>query len=172
MTIMAIWHFEFSLIPTAGIYKAHNKMVDFLPEYGRRQPDAPVLESEDFFNYWAGSDLSSAPVRLLEQLLPQKISWSCDARMYGSKEQSQLEVWDDDIHCVFNVSKLDIPLLTTVVIIARDLDCKLALKDNGRLIDPDMDMVIEALRNSLAWKFVKDPEGVLTRGEHVIRAVS
>ncbi|WP_423036993.1 hypothetical protein [Undibacterium sp. Tian12W] len=166
---MAIWHFEFSLIPTAGICKAHGKMVDFLPEYGRHQPDAPLLENDDFFNYWAGSDLSSGPVRLLEQLLPHKTSWSSDARMYGSKEQSQLEVWDDGIHCAFNVANLDVTLLTAIVNIAHDLDCKLALKDGGRLIDPDTDMVIEALRDSLAWKFVKDPEGVLTRGEHVIR---
>lgn len=166
---MAIWHFEFSLIPIAGIYKAHGKMVDFLPEYGQRQPDAPFLEDADFFNYWAGSDLSSGPVRLLEKLLPQKESWRDNARMYGSKDQSQLEVGNEDIRCIFNVSKLDIPLLTAVINIARELDCKLALKDGGKLIDPDMDMVIEALRNSLAWKFVKDPEGVLTRGEHVIR---
>lgn len=128
-----------------------------------------MLETDEFFNYWADSDLSSAPVRLLEQWLPQKVSWSDDARMYGSKEQSQLEVWPEDIHCIFNVSNLDIPLLTSVVDIACDLDCKLALKDGGRLIDPDMVIVMEELRNSLAWKFVHDQKGILTRGEHVLR---
>ena len=154
---MAIWQFQFSLVPILGIRRVHGKVVTKLPEYATRDPDAPVKELSEFNNYWEDFDFSSDSVKSLQNLLPTKPSWSEDAKMFGSNEGDSIEVWDDDIECSIDVRNLNIPLLSAIVQIANDMQCKIILKDGGRLVDPDIQNVITELENSPATKFVLNP---------------
>jgi len=154
---MAIWQFQFSLIPTAGILKAHGGLIATLPEYATRDPDSPVKELSEFNNYWTDIELASPLVGLLEQLLPPKKSWSKDAKMFGCDEKNNIEIWGDDINCAVDVRDLDISLLSSIIEIAKNMQCKIVLKDGGRVIDPDIPKVMDALNNSLSMKFVLDP---------------
>ena len=158
---MAAWQFQFSLLPVAGILRLHGKVVTTLPEYDMRNPDAPIKELSDFNNYWEGIRMPSPWIESLERLLPQKKSWSDEAKMFGDDESDNIEVWNDDINCSIDVRNLNMPLVISIVQIANHMQCKIILKDGGLLIDPDIFKVTSELKNSRAMRLVTDPIGFL-----------
>lgn len=156
---MSVWQFQFSLLPVAGLNKIHGQLPRTVPAYARRDPNATLMEDDEFDNYWAGVDLHSALTDPLAQLLPARSSWSGDARMFGDEHGDSIEIWNDDISVALDVSKLNLPLLAAIVDFASQLDCKLVLRDNGRVCHPILQIVLDELRKSIAAGFVSDPQG-------------
>lgn len=158
---MAVWQFQFSLLPVSGLHEIHGQLPRTVPAYARRDPDAPLMEDGEFDNYWAGIDLHSSLTDPLAQLLPARSSWSDEARMFGDSHSNSIEIWDDVIHVALDVSKLNLPLLGAIVDFASQLDCKLVLRDNGRICHPLLQIVLDELSKSIAAGFVKDPQWYL-----------
>ena len=154
---MAIWQFRFSLVPTAGILKTYGGLVDALPEYAQHDPNATVKEVSEFNNYWEGVDFSSPFMKSLESILPPRKSWSDDAKMFGSEDGNKIEVWNDDIVCSIDVRNFDIPFISSILEVARGMQCKVALKDGGRLIDPNLSDLLVEINNSRSMQFVQNP---------------
>ena len=154
---MAAWQFQFALVPKAGILKVHGHLPETLPEYGMHIPEEQVKDSSEFNNYWENAEPSSFPMKALKSVLLPQESWSNDAKMFGSANGNSIEIWSDDIFCAIDVRNLDISLLRSILEIANNMQCKVALKDRGRLIDPDLATVLTEIRNSPAKKFVENP---------------
>lgn len=161
---MAIWQFQFSLIPVDGIVKHFGEIVPNLSEYQRRLADAPVKDLADFCDYWEGVNRPKELMSALAELLPKRESWSDDALMFGAESSDQIEIWPDDIDCAIDVRTLNWGLVNSIISIAAKLNCKIVLKDDGRVIDPDISAVADAIRDSVAWQFLQAPiEYILTR---------
>jgi hypothetical protein len=157
---MAVYQFQFVLIPAAGIARIHSDNVDFIEEYATRNPDAEVDLDEESPNYWEGID--KKPLQeTIAGLLPVCESWSEEAVMYGNSEGDHIQIWDNTVDVALDARNLSAPLLVAITDAARAQDCKLVLKDGGKVISPNLDEVVAGLNASSAMRFLRDPAGFL-----------
>lgn len=160
MERMAVYQFQFALLPAVGITRLHTGDVDYIGEYAARDPDAEINLDEESPNYWAGID--KIPLqKIIGDLLPGRESWSDEAFMYGDSKRDHIEIWDDTVYVSLDARNLNVPLLRAIVAAAHDHNCKLVLKDGGKVIFPHLADVLAALDNSSAMKFLRDPAGFL-----------
>lgn len=158
---MAAWQFHFSLIPSVSIARHHGTDAVCLPAYvSMLNKGLPEVETE-FIDYWAGVDMTVPPIQALKALLPPMESWSETAEMFGTHKGDRIEIWNDDIRIDIDVTDLKPDLLRAIVAIAAELDCKIVSKDDGKPIAPDLPLVVDALFNSRAMQFARDPEGFI-----------
>ena len=153
---MAVWQFNFALIPRAGIVRVHGCLVDSLDEY--RGSFAP--EVRDFPNYWVGTE-RSAECGAIAEILPPMESWSADARMFGTEDGDRIQVWPDDISCDVDVRNFRGDYLEKLLRFAATNDLVVVLKDGGEVLEPDIGLMIERIRSSRAFAFCDDPVGYL-----------
>ncbi len=157
---MAVWQFQFELVPVQGILRIQGEPVCALPQFAAMDPGAEYDEDQEYPNYWEGVDM--APVhKAIEQLLPKGAPWSDDATMYGDSKTDDIQVWDDTVGVRLDCRKFRVELLEAVLNVAKDFGCVLALKEGGRVIAPEMPLVLGALRESSAVRFIRDPAGYL-----------
>lgn len=157
---MAVYQFQFVLIPSAGISRLHAGKVDFIGEYAARDIDAEVDLDEESPNYWEGIDKKPLQ-QVIEGLLPACESWSEDALMYGDSEGDHIEIWDNTVDVSLDARNLNASLLLAIIAAAQTQNCKLVLKDGGKVIAPNLDEVTAGLNESSAMKFLRDPAGFL-----------
>ena len=157
---MAAWQFTFSLVPVAGILSVYGEMVDALPEYAARLPDAPFDEDADYPNYWEGIDQTFVH-DMAKSVLPLTASWCEDATIYGDTKTDDIQIWEDNVIVRLNCGDLNLALLETIVAAARTNGCCLVLNEAGRIISPEYQLVLDALHASSAARFVKDPRTFL-----------
>jgi hypothetical protein len=127
---MAVWQFKFTVLPVAGILRVHGKMVDALPQFAARTPDAVFDEEEEFPNYWEGID-STPMKKLAESVLPLAKSWSEEATMFGDSKRDDIQIWEDSVDVRLDCSNLDLTLLDAIVSTARKWNCCLVLCEGG-----------------------------------------
>lgn len=157
---MAVWQFKFTLIPISGIIRLHGAMIDVLPEFAARAPDAPFDEDIDYSNYWEGIDMT--PMRAMARsILPDAESWSDEATMYGDSTTDDIQIWDDSVDVRLNCGNLNLSLLNAVVAAARASNCCLALSEGGRTMSPEPQLLVSAIHASAAYKFVQNPRAFL-----------
>ena len=160
---MAAWQFQFSLVPEAGIRRVHGQIVGVLPEYMAHISNGPVREISEFENYWESIEIPPFALEILEELLPERVSWSGDARMFGSEDGNSIEVWGDDINCYIDVRNFDLSFLESLIDIARKASCMIVLKDDGRVIDPVLVSLVNEVGRSSAAKFVENPSAFISQ---------
>jgi hypothetical protein len=165
---MAAWQFQFSLVPVAGIRRVHGEVVRILPEYRTHIFSAPVKEASDFENYWDGIEMLPAAVEVLKGLLPERVSWSGDAKMFGSEDGNSIEIWEDDINCCLDIRSFDLSLLESLVGIAQMTKCMIVLKDDGRVIDPVLVSIVDEARRSSAAKFLENPSAFISQRAQIV----
>lgn len=153
---MAIYQFQFVLIPSDGIARLHSGNVDFIGEYAARHIDAEVDLDEESPNYWEGID--KKPLRhVIENLLPVCESWSEEASMYGDSEGDHIEIWNNTIDVSLDARNLNASLLLAILAVAQAQNCKLVLKDGGKVIAPNLEEVVAGINESSAMKFLRNP---------------
>lgn len=155
---MAVYQFQFVVIPSAGIARLHTGKVDFIGEYAARHIDAEIDLDEESPNYWEGIDKKPMQ-QVIEGLLPACESWSEDALMFGDSEGDHIEIWDNTVDVSLDARNLNASLLFAVIAAAQIQNCKLVLKDGGKVIAPNLDEVTTSLNESSAMKFLRDPAG-------------
>jgi len=166
---MAVWQFKFTIVPVAGILRGHGKMVDVLPQFAARTPDAIFADEDEFPNYWEGID--STPMKeLAERLLPLAESWSDEATMYGNTKTDDIQIWEDSVDVRLDCSNLNLTLLDAIVSAAREWNCCLVLCEGGRIVSPNLQLLIDAVNASSAMKFVKNPKAFLESNERIFQS--
>lgn len=157
---MSVNQFQFVLIPSYGIARLHSGNVDFIDEYAARPLDIEVDLDEESPNYWEGID--KKPLQeAIEGLLPACDSWSDEALMYGDSGGDHIEIWDNTIDVSLDARNLNASLLLAIIALAQAQNCKLVLKDGGKVIAPNLDEVVAGLNESSAMKFLRNPAGFL-----------
>lgn len=74
----------------------------------------------------------------VSSFMPEMKSWSNDARMFGNDEDERVEVWDDDVRCRINLTRVDYELLEQLFALARRFDCKIVASGTGAVSAPDL----------------------------------
>lgn len=160
---MAAWHFRFSIVPRAAILSVHGQGAVVLDEFrtnfeagpGVRDPDESLHE-----NYWRNSD----PRRLIPEiskLLPERVSWSADAAMFGDEEGDSVEVWEDSVDCAVDIRHFSIYRLEAMVSMAARADCLIVLHESGRVIPSESGLIVAEIETSRAYSFCVDPKGFM-----------
>lgn len=152
---MTVWQFRFSLVPELGILREHGSIPAELESMKPAQPEDPL--DEEYPNYWAGQPQSPRDIEAFKALLPPMESWSSDALFFGYSHGHQVELWDDDVICKLDMRAFDPELLRNYVEVAANHGCLIALHENGQVLQPDIELILEACKKSKAMRFVGSP---------------
>lgn len=158
---MAIWQFGFYLIPNVSLQREHGHIPNELADYVPRNVDSEFDESREYIDYWADIEIPVAIKAQISKKLPPMESWSDEALMYGSDEGARVEIWTDDFLCLIDAISADLELLRWYVLVASELDCQIVLRENGKVLAPELKLIMQAFEGSLARRFVAKPEQTL-----------
>lgn len=132
-------------------------------------PGARLTNSQrEGIDWWAAGEVSTNLRQELNKVLPRGESWTEQLEVFGDLEATCITILKEG-GVVTNVdARLDLRTLTAqagkaVLDFARELDCLLMTNRND-LINPDSADLVEAIRTSGAYQFVKDPRGFLSEG--------
>jgi len=150
---VALWQFVFDAIPAA---KANVDGID------------AIYLSRDMLDL---IDLGLQPVEqvalfsALAVLLPEKPPWSNDFRIWGDDKVDDITVFIDGqriegVQFRLDVSNLSVALVTGICTLAREFGWVYASR-RGEVIQPTREAIVQAVIQSPASKFVRDPEGYL-----------
>ncbi len=157
---MAVWSFKLNLLPRQSVLKKFGKIPDVIDEYKSCFDYSELIEDEEGTNFWKGYDVRSIGINF-GQLLPCIDSWSDSMDLYGDEKGSKVEVWSDDIYLKLDARGDNDILLEKCVKVAKLIDCIFVVEESGKVIEPDVELLMLEYRNSRAYRFVDSPEEVL-----------
>jgi hypothetical protein len=159
---MAIWQFRLVFIPEKVL----------LGMYGVLPPIIP-REVANESNWWSDVQPPSGFEKWIGAILPETQAWSTSMRLWGEKggDEARLYYADDTKsrigHLAFrvNVGELSRDFVGRVCNLAKRLECALKTGDNEVLV-PEESIVLTAIANSTAKKFLDDPVSTLEGLDH------
>lgn len=147
-SLMSVLHFEFTLQPRAGVVSRFGRVPDAIPSCAAYMPGVPMALEEELPNFWAKPPEREV-LSMIEALLPETESWDSMARMFGGKSGHRIQVWPDLLVCMVDVSSRDHRgFLLKVATLARAAGYIAALKEGGRVCEPEDSLLLSALENS------------------------
>lgn len=152
---MAIWQFEFLLIPTEWAEGNASRIT-------RRFLD----EGWELGAAWSESDRREVPEVVIDQYMPRGRSWHADMTAWGDDETDDIQLWREaeeiDVLEIRIDARNDFTLMVQhSVSIARELNCSFLLRKEGIVIEPTAEQLVSSLQRSTAMRFVSDPLGAL-----------
>jgi hypothetical protein len=159
------WHFAFTIVPKTGILRVHGKQVDTLEYMAALDkselswpPFVAPYSAETFadIDYWQGEQNKLSRLhRYCQSLEFKKIddlsseSWSTYMR---SDWATEFKLQNSEPLIRFNVQNLEFNILDLILLWLQANDCLLVLFDNGRVLPPDRQIVLDALLASNAMR--------------------
>jgi hypothetical protein len=154
---MAIWQFRLTFVPEKVLLSKY----DVLPL------SLPIELAEDFA-WWSDVQPPEGFERQIDLILPQMDSWSTSMRMWGQKDG------DDAYVCYVDESKRAVQeiafridagaispeLVRRICVLAKQLGCVL-MTASYEILAPDESMVLAAINQSTAKKYIDDPFSTL-----------
>ena len=103
---------------------------------------------------------------LLSKILPKGKSWHPDLKIWGKEKYSDIQVWYqngilDGITIRFDLRQNISGLLSKAVTLGKELKCDFLLPEERKIIKANESDLKEAICNSDAAKFVKNPRSFL-----------
>jgi len=151
---MAIWQFDLLVIPRKQIQ-----------QYGCAEKlDAGCYDQHEWWdNFVSVKDV----VDRIDIVLKRKESWSKDILMWGAEDSNRIDLCVTENVVSELLIRLDLrdisrSFLDEIVNLARDLSCVFCT-DDWKIIDTDVELVIESLATSDAAHYVAGPEGFLEK---------
>ena len=152
---MAIWQFSVYLIPNSWA-EEH----EFYSE---------SLFNKDGFStksIWDSVQLEDNFQERIERVLPKAESWSDELLLWGDQEKNDIQIWfkeriDEGILVRIDLRKDPMIFIREIVQLAQDLDCAFFFPELRVISDSTETKIVEAIRKSAPFKFVKDPSGFL-----------
>lgn len=158
---MAAWQFDFYLIPKINVLKIFNELPevldDYLPYDGKRE----LKEISEYPNYWNGYEINEEIHDFFSLQLDAIESWDDEAKMYGESNGNKVEVWEDDILCRIDAREVNMKLLYRILEFAKAKSWVVVLKENGKVLEPNIFSLANYFRMSFSFKFCKEPEKTL-----------
>jgi len=153
---MATWQFTVHLIPRTSL--------DLLFPAGI--PDSLDREIFDSTEWWK-EPLCQDYESEISSFLKEGKSWSESIRAWGEEDSDRLNLLFDNGHIAevevrIDVGKLDSRFLEDICTFAKLCDC-LLMTEEFALIEPDVELLLDQIGKSNAWKFVSDPAGFLKK---------
>lgn len=151
---MATWQFDLHLIPRAKLIELYGEVPADL--------DRDTLDRHE---WWTGE--SVAYDEALNAFLNESTSWSEHFRNWGDEDGNCVCVILEDnevaeIYARVDVRSLDRAFLENLSEFSRKRVC-LFLTEDGKLIEPNVDLLLSEIAQSNALAFVSDPVGFLEK---------
>jgi hypothetical protein len=154
---MAIWQYRLILLPEEALLRKSEVLPLTIP-----------MELAEDFGWWSETQPASGLEDEIDLILPPKDSWSTSMRMWGRKHGDDAHViYEDDtktkvIEIGFRIdaSAISRDLVGRICTLAARLKCVL-LTAGYKILLPDESMVLTAINDSTAKRFVDDPETTL-----------
>ena len=148
---MAIYQFTVVLLPNHWV-SAKNINID----------DLFTKEGYDISAAWKQYPPIQHLDSLLTEILPKGKSWHSDLKIWGNQKYSDIQVWYqngilDDITMRFDLRQNVSGLISKTVTLAIKLNCDFLFPEKRKIIKANISELKEAIRNSDAAKFVKNP---------------
>lgn len=138
---MAIWQFAFHIIP-------YEKGIKF------SSADKKAQDIEEIM-CWHGYTIKDCSVKELSKALSHNKSWSDDIKLFGTMEETCVELFYEDailqdISIRLDLRSLTLDLLESVTNFAKSNDAVI-LRSDGFIIDPIVKEIIREIRKSDAF---------------------
>ncbi|MFT9495022.1 hypothetical protein [Anaerosolibacter sp.] len=151
---MAIWQFGFSIVPEKALLQKN------IGELYNVNP-----ENFDEIISWNGYGLSEPSIEKISKTLEQNQSWSDNIKQFGLLEKTCIELFYEENRLMEVSIRLDLRDLTLDVLVAvvdfvKDNNA-LILTPKGVLLRPTVEDVIEEIKKSNAYSFIKNPYGFI-----------
>ena len=153
---VALWQFDFWLVPTALLVDRYGAM------------PSSLTESEfESVAWWAEAHRAELE-GYLDSLLTRADSFSADNRLWGSWDGNRLQLFeDDDGRYAELFGRIDLrtscrPFIEQLVQLALSLNAVFVTADCD-LVQPSQALFVEAVSTSRAFRFVSDPSGFIER---------
>jgi hypothetical protein len=148
---MAIWQFDFHLIPAVAVGRHFGVMPVTLP-----------LDAYDAVDWWYGLDPFRDFEQDLSQLLPRGRSWSSQRDTWGHEDGDRFDVSREGTRIVDVFARLDLrtlsrPFLDRVLETIRRHDLLIVVAEDGHVLRPSMEESLAAIRRSAGFRFITDP---------------
>jgi hypothetical protein len=154
---MAIWQFRLVFVPEKALLSMYDVLPAVIPQ---------ELASEA--RWWSDFQPPIGFEKWIDLILPAAAPWSTRLSLWGQKHGDEARVFYVDEtktkveHLAFRIDVRDLSreLVHRVCMLAKRLDCVLMTAERTVLV-PDESMVITAVANSTAKKYLDDPEATL-----------
>jgi len=167
---MAIWQFRLDLIPRKAIFEKYDTLPVTLPK--------DLVED---FPWWVGILPPKGVETAIDSVLPRAKSWSESMCLWGDERSDTASIcYNNDskeevewIGFRLDIRNLSIGLLEKICEFAKEIDC-LLVTGSYQVLQPDKSNIIEAIHNSSANSYLRDPFSTLQKlkwrgGSDVVR---
>jgi hypothetical protein len=155
---MAIWQYDLRVIPRSGLSQWLSTDVPIMPS----QVDNESLEQTDWWKLVKPESVS----QVLSTLLPQRpVGWDARTVSWGSEDGHRIDLVRDGGRVEELLVRIDVRslldgFLPRLLGALEDLGC-LLVTETRRIIEPNAEALWNELRQSSAWRYVEDPEGLV-----------
>jgi hypothetical protein len=154
---MAIWQYRLILLPEEALRRKYEVL-----------PLAIPMELAEDFGWWSETQPPPGIESEIDLILPRMDSWSTSMRIWGRRHADDAHViYEDDtkdkvIEIGFRIdaSAVSPDFVRRICRLAIQLKCVLMVA-GYKILLPDELMVMTAINDSIAKKFVNDPEATL-----------
>jgi len=151
---MAIWQFSFIILPQEKVMKYSNNRIE----------NATFSDFQEIS--WEGHGLSKSSLEKVSNVLKETQSWSDDIKQFGSLDGTCIQLFYDEnildgISIRIDLRTVTAELLKEVVSFIKENEAILITVE-GILLEPEIENLIEVIKESASYNFVKDPEGFLS----------
>jgi hypothetical protein len=165
---MAIWSYRAELIPRQWILREYGEIPAILHREQSIEAaldQAPHALAKEHASRWLGIHAPPDFIARAEAILPV-MERSSTLIHCGSRDSHRIELWIDDdtpdlIGIQLDLRQPDIDLFTRIAGYARHLDTLIVPDDRFTVVAPDIDDLLDDLRESRAYHFCSNPTGCL-----------
>jgi hypothetical protein len=149
---MAIWQCDFDLVPEQWLITTFGELPSYVPEH--------MLEKG---GWWSIQTLSLDYARQLLSFTTRSAEpWFEKMELYGTSDGDCINVWREDNLTISVRTRIDLRQFNRsfadgLLAFARSQTCQLVTRP-GKVIAPQMDDFITALKNSRAYSFLSNPQ--------------
>lgn len=144
---MALWQLEFIIVPKDKLsYKNNTEEIDIL-------------------NLWNGYKIKENSIDEIEKALKRSKSWSEDIVQLGDISETVIELlYDngmiDEINCRLDLRNINIRIVDTILSFI-SINNLAIIVDKKIYVDPNRELILEIIKESDAYRFIKNPEKFL-----------
>jgi len=157
---MAIWQFDFYLLPREAAERLHGSSPVVLGAL--RSSRAQDMDGDpNPHSYWNGRECYSYE-NAVAALLPARKSWAPEGLMFGDERSDSIELWDDSFFIRLDMRRFNAALARSIVGLAAADGLMLGMVETGHLLPASYPMLLRQIVQSRALKFARDPIGTLS----------
>jgi hypothetical protein len=154
---MALWQFDFELMPRPVVANAPNCINSAITEDGL-----------DTTQWWTSNQPDSNYARMIAAVFPPRDSCSPEILRWGDEDNVLIEAFVsggllEGIGVRIDVRNADRESIAKMIQLIAELDCQIYVMETGQIVAPDLVSLLPHLAKSKAVEFAHNPQGFIER---------